>query len=383
MREDLQEEDVARLRRIKLAERYLHHPETVLAPHSRPGSQRGASDAGSVADAGVEVTPPPSGRSRGRAGQRTLEASGSAPVLNPSSGTPVGSARSQLSRHSGGSREGRTPSLGSALRAAGSAAAGTASTGSLPVLSPESLGGIAATPATSSKRSSPRDIARDQLLSGWWSKTRCFNLMIGKDATQCRRQALGTTGGCLAFGNGRLPLFKGTHMLLSGYFYCFKIKAMDTTRLPVRGYSQGSALAVGISRISPAQPRLQGAMCPLYAYEVPGSVVVGYGSNVVEDGKWFKSPWDANVLQIGDKVGVLLTPDGDLVIFHNDVQALRVQTNLAAGAAAGTSTQALQKRCYYAMVDLSGHVSEVTMLPKAEPPNVPLLIKDTIERKLA
>jgi len=326
------------------------------------------------------VTPPPSG-GRGR-GHRTLEASGSAPVLKPASGTPVGSARSQLSRHSVGSKDGR-PSLGSALRAAGSAAAGTASAGSLPVLSPEAPDGLAATPATSSKKSSPRDIARDQLLSGWWSKTRCFNLMIGKDPTQCRRSALGTMGGCLAFGNGRLPLFKGTHLLLSGYFYCFKIKAMDTSRLPVRGYSQGSALAVGISRISPAQRQLQGAMCPLYGYEVPGSVVVGYGPHVVEDGKWFKSPWDTNVLQIGDKVGVLLTPEGDLVIFHNDVQALRLPTNLAAGAVVGTSTQALQKRCYYAMVDLSGHVSEVTMLPKAEPPNVPLLLKDTIERKLA
>lgn len=206
--------------------------------------------------------------------------------------------------------------------------------------------------------------------------------MIGKDNTSCRRQTLGVTGGCLAFGNGRMPLYKGAHLITCGYYYCFKIKAMDTTRLGCRGAAQGSALAVGVSRLSPAQPRLQGPMCPLYAYEVPGSVVVGYGAHVVEEGKWFKSPWDSNTLQVGDKVGVLVTPDGELVIFHNDKQVLRIQSTLAAGMPTGTSTLALQKKNYYAMVDLSGHISEVTMMPKAEPPNVPLQTRDALDRKL-
>merc|ERR1719277_506616 len=185
------------------------------------------------------------------------------------------------------------------------------------------------------------------------------------------------TGGCLAFGNGRLPLYRSSHLLLSGYYFAFTVQAVDTSRLPTRGAQQGSALAVGISRLSPAEPRLSGSMCPLYGYEVPGAVVVGYGSHMIDEGKWYTTPWDSNNLQIGDKIGVLVTQEGHLVVFLNDVQVLRTETSLTEGACKGV------KRTYFAMVDLSGHVSELALLPRVEPPNVPLQCKDTITRKLS
>lgn len=222
------------------------------------------------------------------------------------------------------------------------------------------------------------DPAKEQLLGGWWSRTRCFNIMVSKDGLQVRRQSLALSGGCLAFGGGRLPLYMGSHLLLSGYYFAFKIHAVDTSRLPARGSKggQGSALAIGISRLSPAEPRLQGSMCPLYGYEVPGAVVVGYGAHLIDEAKWYTTPWDSNALQIGDKVGALVTPEGDLVVFHNDVQVLRAPTTLTEG------TSKIAKKTYFAMVDLSGHVSELTLLPKSEPPNVPLQVKDQLERKL-
>lgn len=389
------EEELARIRRLRVAERYLYHPDRIFEVNSGAGSM--PSEAGGQTPLDyldtAELAIPPD------IAERNSEDSGSmaARLMTPSmdatalrSSVPdlraaaLPGGRSGHCTPTGGSRPGSRGSKGSAtLQAAG----GIAASGSVSrALSAGALGAgtgdsmnltkLPGTAGSSGSSTKPAfDPAKDQLLGGWYSRTRCFNLMVSKDALQCRRQALSMAGGCIAFGNGRLPLYMGSHLLLNGYYFAFKVHGMDTSRLPTRGSTQGSALAIGISRLSPAEPRLAGSMCPLYGYEVPGAVTVGYGAHLIDDGKWFKTPWDSNNLQIGDKIGVLVTKEGDLVIFHNDVQVLRVETTLAEGAS-------MAKKTYFAMVDLSGHVSELQMLPKAEPPNVPLQVRDTIERKL-
>lgn len=406
------EEEVARLRRLRTAERYLYHPDRIFELQSGGGSL--VSEVGSrtpaeldpdlhklqvpddiaertsdVASTAARIGTPskqmdmtrcrslPDGLGGARSGSAmpTGGAAGSRPGSGGSRPSSKGSATLQAAGGMATGGMSRTASAGGMGRTATSGGMGLGST--VDAMNLTRMPEVAGSSAGSTKL--PYDPARDHLMNGWWSKTRCFNIQIGKDSLSARRQTLGTSGGCLVFGNGRMPLYKGAHLLLKGYYSVFKIHAMDTARLPKGGGTpgQGLALAVGISRLSPAEPRLSGSTCPLYGYEVPGSVVVGYGAHLIDEGKWYKQPWDTNTLQIGDKVGLFVSQEGDLVIFHNDVQVLRVQTSLNEGAFKGAT------RNYYAMVDLSGHCSELMLLPKAEPPNVPLQVKDPIERKLA
>jgi len=163
------------------------------------------------------------------------------------------------------------------------------------------------------------------------------------------------------------------------------------------------SLVLGVSRVN-AQHR--SCERPMYAYEIPGTVLIGYGSNLIEKGKWTKVPWDPRSLKVEDVVGVLIHEDGDMVIYVNQEQVLRVRTSLgdtdanetrqslldvesnapaspipaspisgasrARSPARGARKRNAPKRVLYPILDLHGRVCSVTLLPRQPPPNFPL-----------
>jgi len=246
-------------------------------------------------------------------------------------------------------------------------------------------------PAISSR--SPVESLRDEpMLSGWWSKTRCWNISISKRDMKARRQTLGLPGGTVVLGNGRMPIFNESG-LAKGYFFAFQIDAVDDENFPLDGLKD-MALVIGVSNF-PARHR--SCERPMYAYEVPDAVLVGYGGHLVDKGKWMKTSWDPKRLKRDDVVGVLVTEEGDIVVFVNEELVLRVKTslneNIIAAQALSISTMSLGvdgespsrrpskrrasktapvKRVLFPILDLHGRVSAVTLLPRMSPPHVPL-----------
>mmetsp|Transcript_49036 Transcript_49036/g.76509 ORF Transcript_49036/g.76509 Transcript_49036/m.76509 type:complete len:468 (-) Transcript_49036:79-1482(-) len=206
---------------------------------------------------------------------------------------------------------------------------------------------------------SPSTNVDEQVLSCWWAKTRSWNIYI-RDC-KARRQNLGLPGGTVLFGNDRVPSFASSNGLATVYFYSFRIDAVDDEHFPLDGVKDMS-LVLGVSQYN---ARHRSCQRPMYAYEVPDSVLIGYGGNLIDKGKWTKTPWDARTLKVGDIVGLLIAEDGDLVIFVNKAQVLRVHTSL-------NESGQKSKRVLFPLLDLHGRICAVTLLPRQSPPEVPL-----------
>jgi len=200
---------------------------------------------------------------------------------------------------------------------------------------------------------------------------------------------LGLPGGTVLIGNGRMPNFNSSRCLAKGYFYAFHIDAVDDEHFPTDKVKD-MLLVLGVSRV-PASHR--SCERPMYAYEVPGTVLIGYGGHLIDKGKWTKTSWDPRNLQAGDEVGVLIAEDGgDIVVYVNEEQVLRVRTSLndkrgvdetnqsladleselPASPSSDSRKNATPKRVLYPILDLHGRVCAVTLLNRKAPPNVPL-----------
>lgn len=243
-------------------------------------------------------------------------------------------------------------------------------------------------------------VSKDEpLLSGWWSKTRMWNVAISKRDTKARRQTLGLPGGTVVLGNGRMPSFHDSRLLAKGYFFAIQIDDVDDDNFPPGGVKD-MALVLGVSRYPARSRRCER---PMYAYEVPDATVVGYGGHLIDRGKWYKTPWDPSSLKQNDIVGLLVSEEGDLVIYVNEEQVLRVKTSLGFDnsnlqATATTTPEdsgdpaetlpprktkspkaAPPKRVLFPIVDLHGRVSAVTILPRQAPPNKPLACRKKLQ----
>lgn len=212
-------------------------------------------------------------------------------------------------------------------------------------------------------------------LSGWYWKTRSWNMHIfRKDQGAARRMPEMAAGGVL-FGNGTLPLFSGAHLMSTGYFYSFKVDAVDDQHFPLDDLRDLS-LAFGVSFL-PGGHRL--CKNTMYAYEIPGSILIGYGKHVVDSGEWFThKAWDPKSLEPGDVVGLLVSPHGDLVVYVNGAQVLRVATSLTEGnrQEPHPRRKALgPRRSLFPLIDLHGRVTAITML-HGSAPNVSLLARN-------
>lgn len=199
-------------------------------------------------------------------------------------------------------------------------------------------------------------------------------------------------------GNGRMPSFHDSQLPAKGYFFAFQVDEVDDENFPLNGLKD-MALVIGVSK-HPGRHRH--CQRPMYAYEVPDAVLLGYGGHLIDRGKWSKTSWDPKSLKCGDVVGLLVTDEGDFVVFVNEEKVLRVKTSLndeiacealaASSMASRSSVQSTAssfprreskrrastsgkptvKRVLFPLLDLHGRVSAVTLLPRMSPPNVQL-----------
>mmetsp|Transcript_88677 Transcript_88677/g.286459 ORF Transcript_88677/g.286459 Transcript_88677/m.286459 type:complete len:471 (-) Transcript_88677:317-1729(-) len=224
-------EDATRLRRIKVAQRYLEHLELIGEPfsgagtvvsedgRSRPSTAGGEAKSGGVADGSAGSFGGAGGSIVAAVCEEVLEAPGGCEkrVHALTSSTSLPSILGGLGSPSVGSRVG-TPTAASRSRF-GTAA--TAMTGA-------SLGSTLRTTGALSIGTNglPKE-EKEPLLEGWYSKTRSFNIQIGKGDLQCRRFSSAMPGGTFVLGNGRVPFFTGSHLLVKGYYFAFRVDQVD------------------------------------------------------------------------------------------------------------------------------------------------------------
>lgn len=231
------------------------------------------------------------------------------------------------------------------------------------------------------------------LLSGWWYETRLWNVAVLKKGQVAKRHNPEHPGGAVVIGNGRALLFNGTHLLSPGYFYAFTINEIDETNFPL-DKCKDLSMAFGFSRLPPNDKECEK---PQYAYEIPGTMLVGYGSRYIDEKKWYRHVaqdiWSPKDLQVKDEVGVLLTPQGDMVVFVNGKQQLRIETSFAQDVAQSnpaTPTGAKSpkspsraggksKRSLFPIIDLHGRIAAVTINARKQPPNVPLEYRNKVK----
>ncbi|CAJ1414021.1 unnamed protein product [Effrenium voratum] len=208
-----------------------------------------------------------------------------------------------------------------------------------------------------------------------------WNIHILRKDLQAERRIPDMAGGGVVFGNGTMPLFSGSHLLNTGYFYAFQVDAVDDQHFPLAEVRDMS-LGFGVSFL-PGGHRL--CKKPMYAYEIPGSILIGYGMHVVDGGEWCtQKAWDPKALEVNDVVGLLVNPHGDLVVYVNEVQVLRVASSLTEGnrKEPHPRRKALgPRRTLFPVVDLHGRVTKVTMLPTKSPPNVGLQARNNTHEK--
>jgi len=217
-------------------------------------------------------------------------------------------------------------------------------------------------------------------LTGWYWKIRSWNIHILKGDHGAERRITEMAAGGVLFGNGTLPLFSGSHLLSTGYFYSFKVDAVDDQHFPLEDLRDLS-LAFGVSFL-PGGHRL--CKNTMYAYEIPGSILIGYGKHVVDSGEWFtQRAWDPKSLEVGDVVGLLVSPHGDLVVYVNGNQVLRVATSMTEGnrQEPHPRRKALgPRRSLFPLIDLHGRVTAITLL-HGSAPNANLLARNNIHEK--
>jgi len=348
--------DKASLRQVRSVQRYLRHPERtgeVFSAQASISSEGDVEKPGSAA--GHSRASGSSSRPRSRPG---TSGSRGGPSATAASGPQArGMAESQSA-----------PSLTTDASKARDSLEKTGVTGMLPPIE----GATGALPSIENASPSAKDrtlrpVEKEPVLSSWWSRTRSWNITFGKRDSKARREMLPMPGGCVVLGNGRIPLYSGTHLLSMGYYYAFQVDSLDEKNHPLDGLKDMS-LGFGVSRY-PAHYR----QCDqaLYGYEVTDSIMVGYGGHLIDGGKWWSTKWDSRHLEVNDIVGLLVSPEGDLVVYVNNQQVLRVPTSLSDDGPPKKGTHG-PRRYLFPLIDLYGRVSAVSLQPRASPPNVPL-----------
>ncbi|CAE7651037.1 STE20 [Symbiodinium sp. CCMP2456] len=218
-------------------------------------------------------------------------------------------------------------------------------------------------------------------LTSWFTQRRSWNIHISHRDLRAHRRDAELAAGGVVYGNGYIRLFSGSHLLCTGYFYAFKIDAVDDEHFPLDSLRDMS-LAFGVSHL-PGGHKL--GIRTMYAYEIPGTILIGYGKHVVDSGEWFtQTAWDPKSLVVGDVVGVHINPLGDLIVWVNGEQVLRTVTSLTEGNRNDLNPRRKAlgpRRTLFPVIDLHGRVSAVTLLPEMSMPNVNLKARNKIREK--
>merc|ERR1740117_1916342 len=120
-----------------------------------------------------------------------------------------------------------------------------------------------------------------------------------------RRTHASLFGGCVVVGNGSTPIFAGAHLLNPGYFFQFQVDELDSDPCSMQA-PKGMAAGIGVTKLPGRDPACER---PMYAYELPDTVTVGYGGSFIDCKRWRRTPWDPSELQEGDIVGILITSE--------------------------------------------------------------------------
>eukprot|EP00933_Yihiella_yeosuensis_P074870 TRINITY_DN83952_c0_g1_i1.p1 TRINITY_DN83952_c0_g1~~TRINITY_DN83952_c0_g1_i1.p1 ORF type:complete len:515 (+),score=79.13 TRINITY_DN83952_c0_g1_i1:68-1612(+) len=354
-------ERLRRSRRVKKAQKYLEHPERI-------GQEFSDSEAEDEAMKKVEVATQCSGSDSRRNSKMDRQFGSSASGIKASTYSAFGNyGQSGL-----GFAAGRSSKMAMSMSTPNLSSIG--GTTKLPPIHSDPVG-VPISPM-STMCESPINAANDPFMKCWWSKTRCWNAKIGKKDLRAARQSLPLPGGCVVLGNGKVPLTSGSHLLTTGYYFAFQIDQIDEDNFPLDNVKD-MTIGFGVSHL-PA--RHKACDKPVYGYEVPGTILVGYGQHLIDHGAWFRQDhWDSKDLKVGDVVGCQIAPDGALVVWVNGEQVLRVSTSLGdPNASPSKKIRISPRRVLFPMVDLHGRVSAVTLLPKAALPNLPLRAKNPI-----
>lgn len=190
-----------------------------------------------------------------------------------------------------------------------------------------------------------------------FSRESCgVNLTLSEDGFTATR-----TRGCrqsVAIGSG--PLQRQAH----GWF--FEVVVGET----VTGWVGG--LGIGVTHTAPSQLR----RVPDKAWRLPSTYIVGYWGCVFLDGRERRTRWRSDTLQVGSRIGLLVTAgEGDLIIFVDDVPvvcaagALRPKSRLGFDGVGAGGSEDMEP--LYPVVDVFAATRVVKLSDRAVPPEPP------------
>jgi hypothetical protein len=128
----------------------------------------------------------------------------------------------------------------------------------------------------------------------------------------------------------------------------------------VEGFTGG--LAIGITQTKPTDL----TESPAQAEEIPLTIAIGYSSCIYLNGFERSVTWDSSRLQVGQRIGLLITDDGqgDLIVFEDQKPVVRIDGSVLSEAGLGNSPM-------YPIVELFGSISGVTLCPRSTVPPRP------------
>mmetsp|Transcript_52976 Transcript_52976/g.133867 ORF Transcript_52976/g.133867 Transcript_52976/m.133867 type:complete len:595 (+) Transcript_52976:86-1870(+) len=215
----------------------------------------------------------------------------------------------------------------------------------------EGVGRVSAGPLPPSPRRSVRSASPLALRSqspmrflasspGFSRETCGLNLEISADSFRAAR-----TRGCRqAAAVGANPLPSQT------YGRYFEVVVEET----VAGWVGG--LGIGVTATPPEQVR----RVPDKAWRMPNTFIIGYWGCIFLDGVERRTNWLPETISIGAHVGLLVSDEGDLLVFVDRKPAVRVE---------GVNLAAMEK--LYPVVDVFAATRVLTLVLEASPPAPP------------
>jgi len=138
-----------------------------------------------------------------------------------------------------------------------------------------------------------------------------------------------------------------------GYF--FEVTVEET----VSGWVGG--LGIGVTATSPHEIR----RVPDKAWRMPSTYMVGYWGCIFLDGVERRTSWRSDTLAVGSVVGLLVTREGDLLVFVDNHPVVRL-----ANAVPGAATKKL-----YPVIDVFAATRAITLSQRADPPPPPWCVE--------
>mmetsp|Transcript_28909 Transcript_28909/g.69488 ORF Transcript_28909/g.69488 Transcript_28909/m.69488 type:complete len:557 (-) Transcript_28909:334-2004(-) len=120
-----------------------------------------------------------------------------------------------------------------------------------------------------------------------------------------------------------------------------------------RGWKGGLGIGLTSTRVSST------SQVPDKAWQIPGTLVVGYWGRSFSGGREYRSAWASDSLQPGDSVGLLALPEGSVRLFVNG------RVEMAVEGVVDYSSD------IFGLVDVFGATTEVEIVRDGQPPPPP------------